>query len=131
MRTVLYPACRQFCTYTNSHPSWYTPAALAVIAAGVLLDDEKIYQEGYQLMLDESHWGTMFGGSIDPSGQMREMGRDNVHGGLTLGDIAQACLVCWNQGDDLFGAGDNRLLKGMEYWCRYNTGHTDAPFEPS
>ena len=130
VRTVLYPACRQFCTYTNSHPSWYTPAALAVIAAGVLLDDEKIYQEGYQLMLDESHWGTMFGGSIDPSGQMREMGRDNVHGGLTLGDIAQACLVCWNQGDDLFGAGDNRLLKGMEYWCRYNTGHTDAPFEP-
>ena len=45
VRTVLYPACRQFCTYTNSHPSWYTPAALAVIAAGVLLDDEKIYQE--------------------------------------------------------------------------------------
>lgn len=131
VRNILYPACRKFCTYTTSHPSWYTPAALAVIAAGVLLDDEAIYDEGYQLMLDESHWGTMFGGSIDPSGQMREMARDNVHGGLTLGDIAQACLTCWNQGDDLFAAGDNRLLKGMEYWCRYNTGHTDTPFEPT
>lgn len=131
VRTILYPACKQFCTYQNTHPSWYTPCALAVIAAGVLLDDESIYNEGYQLMLDESHWGTMFGGSIDPSGQMREMARDNVHGGLTLGDIAQACLTCWNQGDDLFGAGDNRLLKGMEYWCRYNTGHADTPFEPT
>ena len=131
VRTILYPACKQFCTYTTSHPSWYTPAALGVIAAGVLLDDEGIYNEGYQLMLDESHWGTMFGGSIDPSGQMREMARDNVHGGLTLGDITQACLTCWNQGDDLFAAGDNRLLKGMEYWCRYNTGHTDTPFEPT
>lgn len=130
VRTVMYPACKQFCTYQNTHPSWYTPCALAVMAAGVLLDDATIYQEGYNLMLNTDHWDTMYGGSIEPSGQMREMGRDNVHGGLTLGDIAQACLVAWNQGDDLFGEGGNRLLKGMEYWCRYNTGHTDTPFEP-
>lgn len=131
VRTVIYPACKQFCTYTNSHPSWYTPAALGVLSAGVLLDSPAIYQEGYDLMLNTDHWGTMFGGSIDPSGQMREMGRDNVHGGLTLYDITSACLWAWNQGDDLFGEGDNRLLKGMEYWCRYNTGHTDTPFEPT
>ena len=130
VRTVMYPACKKFCTYQNGHPSWYTPAALGVIAAGVLLDDSTIYQEGYNLMIATNHWGTMYGGSIEPSGQMREMSRDNVHAGLTLGDIAQACLVAWNQGDDLFGEGDNRLLKGMEYWCRYNTGHTDTPFVP-
>lgn len=130
VRTILCPAFRKFCTYTNSHPSWYTPCGLGLIAAGVLLDDEAIYKEGYGLMTNTDHWGTMFGGSIEPNGQMREMGRDNVHGGLTLGDIAQACLVAWNQGDDLFGAGDNRLLKGTEYWCRYNTGHTDTPFVP-
>lgn len=130
VRTILYPACKNFCTAYGTHPSWYTPAALGVLAAGVLLDDEAIYNEGYNLMLDETHWGTMYGGSIEPSGQMREMGRDNVHGGLTLGDIAQACLTAWNQGDDLFAAGDNRLLRGMEYWCRYNTGHKDTPFEP-
>lgn len=131
VRTVMYPSCQRFCTYQYSHPSWYTPAALVVLSAGVLLDEPAMYQEGYDLMLNTDHWGTMFGGSIDPSGQMREMGRDNVHGGLTLGDITQACLWAWNQGDDLFAEGDNRLLKGMEYWCRYNTGHTDTPFEPT
>ena len=130
VRTVMVPACRKFCTYQNSHPSWYTPCALAVQAAGVLLDDEALYQEGYDLQMNTSHWGTMYGGSIEPSGQMREMGRDNVHGGLTLGDIAQSCLIAWNQGDDMFAEGGDRLLKGMEYWCRYNTGHTDTPFEP-
>lgn len=130
VRNVMVPAGRKFCTYTNSHPSWYTPAALVVLGAGVLLDDEEIYNEGYQLMLNTDHWGTMYGGSIEPDGQMREMGRDNVHGGLTLGDITQACLFAWNQGDDLFAEGDNRLLKGMEYWCRYNTGHTDTPYTP-
>ena len=130
VRTIMVPAGRKFCTYTNSHPSWYTPAASIVLCAGVLLDDEELYNEGYQLMVNTDHWGTMFGGSIELDGQMREMGRDNVHGGLTLGDITQACLFAWNQGDDLFGEGDNRLLKGMEYWCRYNTGHTDTPFKP-
>jgi len=130
VRTVMVPACRKFCTYQGTHPSWYTPCALAVLAGGVLLDDAEMYQEGYDLMMATNHWGTMYGGSIEPSGQMREMGRDNVHGGLTLGDIAQACLVAWNQGDDMFAEGDNRLLKGMEYWCRYNTGHTDTPYEP-
>lgn len=93
VRTIMVPACRKFCTYQGSHPSWYTPYALAVLAGGVLLDDEAMYQEGYDLMMNTEHWGTMYGGSIEPSGQMREMGRDNVHGGLTLGDIAQACLV--------------------------------------
>jgi len=130
VRTVMVPSCRKFCTYQGTHPSWYTPCALAVLAGGVLLDDAEMYQEGYDLMMATNHWGTMYGGSIEPSGQMREMGRDNVHGGLTLGDITQACLVAWNQGDDMFGEGDNRLLKGMEYWCRYNTGHTDTPYEP-
>ncbi|MBP3472680.1 MAG: alginate lyase family protein [Paraprevotella sp.] len=130
VRTLMVPACRQFCTYQGSHPSWYTPAALVVQAAGVLLDDEALYQEGYNLQMTTDHWGTMFGGSIEPSGQMREMGRDNVHAGLTLCDIAQACLISYNQGDDMFAEGDNRLLRGMEYWCKYNTGHTDVPYEP-
>lgn len=130
VRTVMVPACRKFCTYQGTHPSWYTPAALAVEAAGVLLDDTTLYQEGYDLMMSTAHWDAMYGGSILPGGQVREMGRDNVHGQLTFTDIAQACLVAWNQGDDLFGAGDNRLLQGLEYWCHYNTGHTDLAYEP-
>ena len=62
VRTVMYPAAKKFCTYMNSHPSWYTPAALVVMASGVLLDDAAIYQEGYDLMLNTDHWGQMYGG---------------------------------------------------------------------
>lgn len=130
VRDVLVPANRQFCTNRTSHPSWYTPAALTVLAAGVLLDDEALYDEGYALMLSTDNWNCMYGGSIEPDGQVREMGRDNVHAALTFADITQACQVAWNQGDDLFGEGDNRLLRGMEYWCRYNTGHLDTPYRP-
>ena len=130
VRNVLVPANRAFCTNRNSHPSWYTPAALTVLAAGVLLDDEALYDEGYALMLSTDNWNCMYGGSIEPDGQVREMGRDNVHAALTFADITQACQVAWNQGDDLFAAGDNRLLRGMEYWCRYNTGHLDTPYRP-
>ncbi|MGM9688334.1 MAG: alginate lyase family protein [Alloprevotella sp.] len=130
VRDVLVPANRGFCTNRTSHPSWYTPAALTVLAAGVLLDDEELYDEGYALMLSTDNWNCMYGGSIEPDGQVREMGRDNVHAALTFADITQACQVAWNQGDDLFGEGDNRLLRGMEYWCRYNTGHLDTPYRP-
>ena len=126
VRTVMYPACKQFCTYQNTHPSWYTPCALAVMAAGVLLDDATIYQEGYNLMLNTEHWDTMYGGSIEPSGQMREMGRDNVHGGLTLrhrtgllwhgtrrylfGEGGNACCRAWNTGADTIPGTRTRLL---------------------
>ena len=36
--------------------------------------------------------------------------------------------MAWEQGDDLWGALDNRLMKGMEYTARYNLGE-DVPFE--
>lgn len=130
VRDVIVPACVKFCSYEGSHPSWFTPAAAAVIGAGVLLDDEAIYNEGYTLMTEKGYWGPLFGGTIEQNGQVREMARDNVHGGLSFSDICQACLTCWNQGDDLFAAGDNLLLKGMDYWCRYNTGHKDTPYQP-
>jgi regulation of enolase protein 1 (concanavalin A-like superfamily) len=130
VRTVMVPACKSFCSGGHPHPSWFTPAAATIIGAGILLDDASIYNEGVKLMTNGSNWDPLFGGTIEEDGQVREMGRDNVHGGLSFLDITMACLVCWNQGDDLFAAGDNRLLKGMNYWCRYNTGHTDTPFKP-
>jgi hypothetical protein len=30
--------------------------------------------------------------------------------------------MAWNQGDDLFGYEDNRVLKGSEYVAKYNLG---------
>ncbi|KAH7347004.1 chondroitin AC/alginate lyase [Pyrenochaeta sp. MPI-SDFR-AT-0127] len=43
-----------------------------------------------------------------------------------LGVIAQQA---WNQGVDLYGYNDSRILHGAEYFARYNLGN-DVPFEP-
>ena len=43
--------------------------------------------------------------------------------------MASACQTGFNQGIDMYGAADNRLLKGFEYAAKYNLGN-DVPFEP-
>jgi hypothetical protein len=58
-----------------------------------------------------------------------ESGRDQQHTQLGLGQLAEACQVGWNQGLDMYGAADNRLLKGFEFTAEYNLGH-DVPFTP-
>src|ERR1051325_1066231 len=35
--------------------------------------------------------------------------------------------MAWNQGDDLYGYDNNRLLKGFEYIAKYNLGY-EVPF---
>ncbi|KAH6643477.1 chondroitin AC/alginate lyase [Truncatella angustata] len=70
---------------------------------------------------------------IDPDtgaslGQGQESGRDQGHSALDwqmLGVIGQQA---WNQGEDLFGYNDSRILQGAEYFARYNLGH-DVDFE--
>ena len=42
--------------------------------------------------------------------------------------MATVCEIAWNQGDDLYGALNNRLLKGFEYVAKYNLGNDDMPF---
>ena len=51
---------------------------------------------------------------INEEGQCQESGRDQQHTQLGLGCLAEACEVGWRQGVDLYGAADNRLLRGYE-----------------
>lgn len=64
---------------------------------------------------------------ISETGQCQETGRDQGHAQLGVGTLAETCEMAWNQGDDLWGALDNRLLKGYEYMAKYNLGY-DVPF---
>ena len=41
--------------------------------------------------------------------------------------MATVCELAWQQGDDLYAALDNRLMKGYEYVSKYNLGY-DVPF---
>ncbi len=58
---------------------------------------------------------------IFKNGQCQESCRDQAHtlcGVMMYTSIAEQC---WNQGEDLYGALDNRILKGIEYSFRVNT----------
>ena len=64
-----------------------------------------------------------------PSGQCQESGRDQAHTQMGLNFLACTCEIAWNQGVDIYGAYDNRLLKGFEYTAKFNLGF-DVPYEP-
>lgn len=128
VRNVFVPALRG--QALNRLPSWSAPAIAGLMAAGILLDDEAIYEEALHDVMDDK--GTKSGNiynAVRANGQIWEMGRDNVHAMLCVDDLVRMAQMAWNQGDDLWAAGDHRILKGVDYWCRYNSGYVDTPWE--
>lgn len=149
-------------------------AARAMMAMGIFLDNELIYDRAYNYLMELPRnpkdeikyplgrpvWSQMknesassiykndyeaptkFGKSeyyydetlkyyIYANGQTQEVSRDQGHaiGGVNLyGDIAE---MSWNNGNDMYGALDNRILTGYEFLSRYNlsawepAGYTD------
>ena len=67
------------------------------------------------------------GGSINQGivfdGQPTEMGRDQPHAVIGLDFYADLCQTLWNQGVDMFSYQDNLLLKGFEYYAKFNLEH--------
>lgn len=53
-------------------------------------------------------------------GQMQELGRDQGHNTMSVGEIADICATAWNQGDDIWGWMDNRIAAGVECTALYN-----------
>ncbi|MBR0275488.1 MAG: alginate lyase family protein [Prevotella sp.] len=147
-------------------------AARALLAMGVYLDNDTIFDRAYQY-LSGNQWkhfenyddidykpgpgvgSTAFGSidntaymfsyptstivsTTDPSyvrnygyseqlqyyifknGQCQESCRDQNHTQCGIMMYTHLAEQCWNQGEDLYGALDNRILKGIEYTFRVN-----------
>ena len=62
-------------------------------------------------------------------GQGQEIGRDQGHASLDIAELAPLCQMAWNQGVDLFGYENNRVLSVAEYTAKYNLFY-DVPFVP-
>ncbi|MDO5447615.1 MAG: alginate lyase family protein, partial [Prevotellaceae bacterium] len=107
------------------------------MAIAIYTDNREMYEASKSYYLGGTAYGMKgFEGASDngmlpyyisENGQCQETGRDQGHTQLGIGALAEACEVAWNQGDDLWGALDNRLLKGYEYTAKYNLGW-DVPF---
>ncbi|HZI33169.1 MAG TPA: alginate lyase family protein, partial [Candidatus Binatia bacterium] len=135
MARYLYPSCSNFISYQPSQyahwTSWDSPSAAAIIAIGVLCDNTNMFNQAADFYKYGAS-GTGYGsGAISNAvpflygslGQPMESGRDQEHCSLGIGDLGVLCQVAWNQGTDLYGFGNNRLLAAVEYLARYSLSH--------
>ena len=128
VRRAILPVIDKFeadSPYANGN--WGHIVNRCLMACGIFLDDKDIYQHSIDVYLHARDNGSLEG-YVSETGQCQETGRDQGHAQLGLGAMCEICEMAWNQGDDLWGALDNRLMKGIEYTARYNLGY-DVPFE--
>jgi hypothetical protein len=112
--------------YTNGN--WGPIVTKTYMAAGIYFDDRAMYDRGTDFYLNARDNGTVRHYISAATGQIQESGRDQGHCMLGIGAMATLCEIAWKQGDDLYSALDNRLMKGFEYVAKYNLGY-DVPFE--
>lgn len=97
------------------------------MAVAIYSDDREMYDKACR-MFNYCEDNAALPNYISETGQCQETGRDQGHAQLGIGNLAEICEMAWNQGDNLWGALDNRMLKGYEYTAKYNLGY-DVPFE--
>ena len=124
-RDIFYPIIKDF--YATANGNWDASMMQVMIAMGVFLDDQKMFDQATEYFLQGRGNGAI-GNYFMASGQCQESGRDQAHTQMGLDFLANTCETAWIQGVDLYGALDNRLLKGFEYTAKYNLGF-DVPYE--
>ena len=126
LRNIFYPAVKDF--YGSANGNWDASMMQVVIAMGVFLDDREIFDRATEYFLEGDGNGAI-GNYFMETGECQESGRDQAHTQMGLDFLSNTCETAWIQGVDLYGALDNRLLKGFEYTAKHNLGHK-VPYEP-
>ena len=124
-REVWYPIIKDF--YSSANGNWDASMIQTMMAMGVFLEDQAMFDRAKNYYLTGKGNGAI-GMYFKPSGQCQESGRDQSHTQMGLEFLANSCETGWIQGVDLYGALDNRLLKGFEYTAKYNLGN-EVPYE--
>ena len=128
IRRAMVPTMDKFdadSPYANGN--WGAIVNRCRMAAAIFLEDSVLYGSAIEYFLHANDNGSL-PHYVNESGQCQETGRDQGHAQLGLGAQCDICEMAEEQGDDLWGALDNRLMRGIEYSARYNLGH-DVPFE--
>ncbi|WP_159519744.1 alginate lyase family protein [Sunxiuqinia indica] len=138
MVEYFYPVCHDFLINHNGAcidyywANWDANNITALIAIGVLCDNQAIYDEGVEYFKNGKGTGSIkhavYHIHEENLGQWQESGRDQEHAQLGVGLLGTACQIAWNQGLDLFGYDNNRLLAGAEYTAKYNQMQ-EVPFQ--
>jgi len=126
LRTIYYPLVKNYRPQANGN--WDASMIVTTMCIGIFTDDADMYHGAVEYAKN-GHSNGAIPNYIRESGQCQESGRDQQHTQLGLGYVGDYCEVAWKQGDDLYGAFNNRLAAGIEYTARYNLGE-DVEFKP-
>jgi Alginate lyase len=139
LRNVFYPMNHEFLSKHNgsciSHywANWDLVNMASAQAIGIFADDRALYDEAVAYFKTGAGNGSIRNvvWYLHPGGlgQWQEAGRDQGHCLLGPAILGAICETAWNQGDDLYGYDDNRVLKGFEYVAKYNLGDS-VPYVP-
>jgi fibronectin type 3 domain-containing protein len=109
---------------THYRLNWDTANMASMAAIGILCDNRAVYQQALDYFkfgpgnsrVERAAW------YIHPDGtsQTEESGRDQPHNKGGWYAMGLLCQMAWNQGDDLFGYDNNRVLRAYEYNAKYN-----------
>ena len=128
LRRAMVPTMDQFEAYSPyANGNWGAIVNRFRMACALVIDDKAMYQASIDHYLHANDNGSL-PNYVSETGQCQETGRDQGHAQLGLGAMCDICEMAWQQGDDLWGALDNRMMKGIEYTAKYNLGY-DVPFE--
>ena len=128
LRRAMMPTMDQFeANSPCANGNWGAIVNRFRMACALAIEDKAMYQSAIDYYLHANDNGAL-PNYVSETGQCQETGRDQGHAQLGLGAMCEICEMAWQQGDDLWGALDNRLMKGIEYTAKYNLGY-DVPFE--
>ncbi|MDF7801735.1 alginate lyase family protein [Pontiellaceae bacterium B1224] len=123
---VYYPVCENMADFANGN--WALAALQTVMAIAVFTDDQAMFDRAVDWFYNGKDNARLTNYVINEAGQCQESGRDQQHTMLGLGYLSVVAEIGWNQGLDLYGAENNRILAGFEYTASYNLGN-EVPFE--
>jgi hypothetical protein len=145
---VFYPLCHDFLVnhngtetrkVTHYWANWDLCNICSIYAIGVFCDrldltDEavKYYKTGRGNGASAQNVYFVHPGHL---GQWQESHRDQGHSTLGIALAGALCEMAWNQGEDLYGYWNNRLLSGAEYVAQTNLSDANGnpytmPFTP-
>lgn len=122
---------------TNYWANWDLCNIAGILSIGVFCDRQDLVDEAVTYYKTGRGMGSCMHNVVmlHPGylGQWQETGRDQGHATLGIALASVVCEMAWNQGIDLYGLADNRLLAGAEYVAKCNLADAsnnlyDLPF---
>ena len=117
---VFYETIKDF--YPTANGNWDAAMIQTMMAMGVFLDDHRMFNRGVDYFMRGRGNGAITH-YVNRKGITQESGRSQGYAQMGLAYLGIAAEIGWTQGLDLYGAFDDRLLKGYEITAKYNLGY--------